>query len=335
MGAPTWDEWTVCLLKVPVGRAPGPGVFRQAALRLWQALRPDVRGPVAIKPNVVWDTAPDSGVITHPAFVGGLVDALLAGGLAPGEIVVAEGGGIEGDHDMAEFFRQGGYRAEMERRGVELRDLNEDGYVELTVPQARVLHRLRVARTIVGEGRTVLNVAKMKTHNLATVTLAVKNMQGMLTPITCRHLCTPWPRHEADDGSGLDLQVVDRVERFYDKLVDLTVALHPQWHIIEGIVGRDGTGFHRGKNIPLGLALAGTNPLAVDAVGACLMGFAPADVGHLRAAAARGLPGTDLASLRVLEVTGAGLCECPHWQRYRSERPFEVIRRDDLIHPTA
>ncbi len=331
--APIWQtDDTVCLLKTELSGLPGPEAFRPAALHLMRALRPPLGARVVIKPNVVWKMPADSGVVTHPAFVGGLVDALRERGLSADDIVVAEGGGIEGDHDMAEFFTLAGYADELGSRGLELRDLNDDGSVEMAVPGGRVLHTLHVARTIVGEERTVINVAKLKTHNFATVTLCVKNIQGMLSPIHHRHLCTRYPRYEGDDGVGVDLNLLDSPSRFFDKLVDLAQALHPDLHIIEGVVGRDGTGFQRGKNIPMGIALAGINPLAVDTVGAVLMGLDTQEVGPLRAALERGLPGTDPGQIRVLIVRNGRLAECRDWQRYRADPPFAVIRRDDIIY---
>ena len=82
---------------------------------------------MVIKPNVLLSYAPDSGIVTHPAFVGGMVEALLASGLSPKRSVVAEGGGIEeGEHDMATIFAANGYTAELAPRGIELRDLNRD-----------------------------------------------------------------------------------------------------------------------------------------------------------------------------------------------------------------
>ena len=116
------------------------------------------------------------------------------------------------------------------------------------------------------------------------------------------------------------------------ELVDLAQALHPDLHIIEGVVGRDGTGFQRGKNIPMGVALAGINPLAVDSVGATLMGLDPQEVGPLRAARERGLPGTDPNEIRVPIVRDGRLAECRDWQRYRADPPFLVIQRDDVIY---
>ncbi len=323
---------TVCLLKTYLDGTPGPEAFRSAALDLMRALHPPLRARVVIKPNVVWKMPGDSGVVTHPAFVCGLVDALRERGLSADDIVVAEGGGIEGDHDMAEIFAIAGYADEPGRRGVELRDLNEDSSAEMEVPGGRVLRTIHVARTIVGEERTVINIAKLKTHNFATVSLCVKNMQGMLSPIHHRHLCTRYPRYEGDDGVGVDPNLLDRPSRFFDKLVDLAQTLHPDLHIIEGVVGRDGTGFQRGKNIPMGIAIAGINPLAIDTAGAMLMGLDPQEVGFLRAAQERGLPSTDPKQIRMLIVRNGGLAECRDWQRYRAGPPFLVIQRDDVTY---
>lgn len=326
------EEKTVYLLhREPKNTSDSEG-FRAAGYALIAALRRPWRAPVVIKPNVLLSFGPDSGILTHPAFVGGMVNALLASGLSPKEIVVAEGGGTEeGEQDMAKIFAANGYTAELGPCGIELRDLNRDRYVVLDDPQRRVLRHLYASRTILEAG-TLLNVAKMKAHNFATITLSVKNMQGMLTPIQHRHLCTPYPRHEHDDGIGLDLRILDKSGRFYHKLVDLTTALHPDLHIIEGIIGRDGTGFNRGKNIPLGIALAGHDPFAVDYVGASLMGFDPQSVGFLRAAAARGLWTFAEDQVRVLEITEKGLQPCSDWLRYRSEPPFELIKRDDVLY---
>jgi uncharacterized protein (DUF362 family) len=325
------EERAVYLLHAAAKESPAPEVFRVAGRDVIAALRRPWRTPVVIKPNVILHFPADSGIVTHPAFVGGLVDGLMSCGLSATDIIVAEGGGTEDDHDMARIFATTGYIDELQPRGVELRDLNEDAHVVSIGSARRVLRTLHISRTIFEAG-TLLNVAKMKAHNFATVTLAVKDMQGMLTPIQHRHLCTPYPRYEGDDGEGLDLRVLDKSTRFYNKLVDLTTAIHPDLHIIEGIVGRDGTGFNRGKNIPLGIVLAGHNPLAVDHVGASLMGFRPEEVGFLRAAVARGLWAFDAEVVRVLEIKNGELSPCPDWLRYRAQPPFELIKRDDVTY---
>ena len=322
----------VYLLRQELHEIPPPEVFRQAGRATIGALKMAWRAPVVLKPNVVWKTAPDSGIVTHPAFMRGLVDGLFDQGLSPGDIVVAEGGGIEETYDMAEYYEINGYVDELGPTGVELRDLNQDDHVILTDMRRQVVKRFHVARTILEalQRGTLVNVPKMKTHNMATVTLCVKNMQGMLTPIRHRHLCTFYPRSSDDDGHGLDYFQVDKPTRFYHKLVDLHMALRPHLHIVEGMVGRDGTGFNRGKNIPMGLVLAGRDALATDYVGATLMGFQPKQVGCLRMAAERRL--FDLKAPPQVFLWERGWRACPDWLRYRAEPPFELLRREEIVY---
>jgi uncharacterized protein (DUF362 family) len=51
--------------------------------------------------------------------------------------------------------------------------------------------------------------------------------------------------------------------------------------VVDGVVGMVGNGPGRGSPIRAGLALAGTDALAVDLVGAELMGFDPRTIGYL------------------------------------------------------
>jgi hypothetical protein len=59
------------------------------------------------------------------------------------------------------------------------------------------------------------------------------------------------------------------------RLTDTAQVIRPALNIVEGIVGREGTGFQRGRNRTLGLAVAGVNPVAVDSLTSYLMGFDP------------------------------------------------------------
>ena len=79
------------------------------------------------------------------------------------------------------------------------------------------------------------------------------------------------------------------------RLADLAKVVQPQINVVEGIVGRDGTGFNRGTNYPLGLVVAGINMVAVDSVASYLMGFDPQELIYLRVAAEAGLGCNDLA----------------------------------------
>ncbi|MEM3019181.1 MAG: hypothetical protein QXO92_02895, partial [Candidatus Bathyarchaeia archaeon] len=52
--------------------------------------------------------------------------------------------------------------------------------------------------------------------------------------------------------------------------------------------------------ISMGIVIAGKDPVAVDAVGAALMGFDPLSIGHIRRAHERSLGVGDLTQIEVI-----------------------------------
>jgi uncharacterized protein (DUF362 family) len=69
--------------------------------------------------------------------------------------------------------------------------------------------------------------------------------------------------------------------------------------VIDGIIAGEG---HEtsGNPVEMNLVIAGTDPVAVDAVGAAVMGISPESVKHLRLAEESGLGTCDLKRIRVV-----------------------------------
>ena len=109
------------------------------------------------------------------------------------------------------------------------------------------------------------------------------------------------------------------------RLADLAQVAVPHLNVVEGVVGRDGTGFNRGANYPLGLVVAGVNMVAVDSVVSYLMGFDPQKLIYLRVAAEAGLGINDPAQLPVYTSEGDGLALCADLERWRADPPFRVF----------
>lgn len=107
------------------------------------------------------------------------------------------------------------------------------------------------------------------------------------------------------DTTGRRLSAADRaflgsVVALNQNLVALTRAVGPHLSVLDGFVAMHREGPRHGTPIRLGLALAGTDPVAVDAVGAAAMGFDPMRVGHLRLAHETGLGVADLERIEVV-----------------------------------
>lgn len=83
-------------------------------------------------------------------------------------------------------------------------------------------------------------------------------------------------------------------------LVALTGRVGPHVAAIDGFVGMHREGPKHGAAIPLGVAIAGTDPVAVDAVAAAVMGFDPRRLPYLTLAEAAGLGVADLGAIRVV-----------------------------------
>ena len=87
--------------------------------------------------------------------------------------------------------------------------------------------------------------------------------------------------------------------RLSQRIADLASVLKPSVSVVDGIVAGEG---HEtsGNPVEMNLVLAGTDPVAVDAVGATVMGIPPSDVKHLVFAEKKGLGTCNLENITVL-----------------------------------
>jgi uncharacterized protein (DUF362 family) len=111
---------------------------------------------------------------------------------------------------------------------------------------------------------------------LTTVTLGIKNMMGALASKGSMH-------------NG----------RLNENIVDLASILKPSLTVIDGIVAGEG---HEtsGNPVEMNLVIAGTDPVAVDAVGAAVMGIPPTEVKHLVLAEKKGLGTCRLENIEII-----------------------------------
>ncbi|MFQ6115171.1 MAG: DUF362 domain-containing protein, partial [bacterium] len=252
--------------------------------------------------------------VTHPAFIAGIIDYFKDSGLEADRIVIAEKGG---------GFEESGFTAIAAKREVKIIDLDKDEIATIPLPQGRIFKEIGVAKSV--KDGYLINVPKMKTHNLAITTLAMKNLQGVVTSKQ-RGFCGVEPWYRGREGelrpSGLTLHE----EVFSNKICDLNLALRPNLNVIEGVVGREGTGFHRGTNIPTKFAVAGVDAVTVDAFTSYLMGFKPEEIGYLKIAAERGLGQIDISQMTVYEIREGTLSLCDDVESLVHKPPFKVIR---------
>lgn len=93
------------------------------------------------------------------------------------------------------------------------------------------------------------------------------------------------------------LRSVDAMNR---NLVALARRAGPQISVVDGFQAMHREGPRHGTPYPLRTVIAGTDPVAVDAVSAAIMGFDPRQVGYIQHAEAAGLGVADLDRINVL-----------------------------------
>jgi len=290
-----------------------------------------LKGDVLIKPNFLSSTRHLAS--TQAEAVEPVLD--LLSGYTGGEIVIGEGG----SRSTSEAFDRFGYRDLELRYGVNLRDLNRDGYMKSfeLVTETGGIHAIRYSDTA-AEAGTIISVAVAKTHDTATVTLSLKNMMGCLKRVerprmhgiqlgsTAENAIDMlWKAIERHDNvikliSGIVFFVVhaarsversisrgeqpglfNQVKAMSENLARLATVLKPAVSVIDAFDAMEGNGPGGGKPVPMRCAVAGTDAIACDAVMAYMMGFDPMRIGYLALAHERGL---GVADISQIEVTG-------------------------------
>ena len=326
------DIDVVYVHKLEVQGNPTSEDVARSAYEVLEAVGPPLKTRVVIKPNITIPAHRNSGIVTHPDFVAGMIDYFREMGVSAKNIMVAEGGGSNrSPHSMEEHFGQSGYTDMTRSRGVRLVNINQDENVPVHLPQAEILKDIGIAKTVKDDDTCFINVPKYKTHNLAVTTLSMKNLMGTIVPYAERHLCNVSGEYASRAQEITPYGITLREERLCRKLCDLALASKPHLNVVEGIVGRDGTAFRHGKNIQTNLVIAGENVASVDAVGSYLMGFEPAGICYLKIAAERGLGDIDVEKMKIYEIRDGQSVPCSHLARFMSEIPFEVLKSDKEV----
>jgi uncharacterized protein (DUF362 family) len=248
----------------------------ETTVKALELIEPDVltalsgEKPILIKPNYLNAKHPSTGVTTDSRVIEGVVKFLKMRKIE--NVVIGEGSGFA---DTFEAFHVAAVDKVAERWNVKLVDLNKDEFVEVQPPNPLSLKKVKVAKTALES--TIISVAKLKPHRIATVTLSLKNMMGALASKGTMH-------------RGVSLS---------ENIADLASVLKPSVAVIDGIVAGEGHE-NSGCVVEMNLVIAGTDPVAVDAVGAAVMCVEPSEVKHLALAEKKGLGTCDLRNIAVL-----------------------------------
>lgn len=254
----------------------------KTTIKILERAKPNIENKVLIKPNLTLPASPDSNICTSLRVIEGIIQYLRNIGIK--DVIVGEGAG--GAKDMSKIFKITGYKELSERLNVPLINLNQDKTIELEVNDSYFLDKIKVSKTVFG--RYVINVPKMKTHRLAIVSLALKNMMGVILPYNKKSILHP-KYNEINEKIKLgerDKYIKEEFEMikedFFKRLVDFYSVLRsvckPNLNIIDGIIGKQGDGLTHGRNIRTNYILLSDDIIAIDYVASYLIGLNLSDL---------------------------------------------------------
>jgi len=168
-----------------------------------------------------------------------------------------------------------------EYQGVELKDLNDDDTIQIDTltgvsPQmSRNDSRkaVKVSKTAL-ESDFKISIANLKTHDTVDVTLALKNW--VVGTLVVKPKITANGKHWSRD-----MMHQDDPEFTHDMIKALYAQNKPNLAVIDGYIGMEGQGPGHGDPVEMKVALAGSDPIAVDRIACKLMGFDPDQIKYL------------------------------------------------------
>ncbi len=194
------------------------------------------------------------------------------------------------------LFQKTGFLDLARKYHIELFNLNRSRAVEVKVKNPLALETLRIAREVY-EADKIINLPNMKVHYAAGITLALKNLKGLLVGEEKKHC------HEV----GLEKAIVD---------INNTIPTH--LHVVDAISCMERMGPRGGDLVELGLIMAGGSAAEVDYVGTRIMGYQLSEVKHLERYIA-----VNQVDLSRVEVVGRKIEEVQY--------PFKKVKLENII----
>ncbi|MBU8871222.1 MAG: DUF362 domain-containing protein [Gemmatimonadales bacterium] len=230
---------------------------------------------VWVKPNIGWNRRPELAANTNPDVVAAVVRMCRDAGAKTVKV------GDHPCHPARQAYRNSGIAKAVEEAGGKMVYLDKKRFKEMTI-DGQHLKKWPLYVEII-EADLVINVPILKHHGLSKASMAMKNYMGII-----------------GGNRGSWHQNLDAC------LADITQFMKPRISLLDAVRVLTDHGPQGGDPADVdvrGIVAASTDIVALDALGAELLGHDSQAIGNIGVAAARGLGTPDYRSLDPVEKT--------------------------------
>lgn len=199
---------------------------------------------IVLKPNLLTKADPEKACTTHPAVFEAAGRLLQEAGFSDLCYGDSPGPSRLAPEKIAE---ECGLKEPADRLGIPFGDF-EHG-TEVRFPEGRAETRFVLCNEI-ARADGVVNICKMKTHQLERITGAVKNTFGCVYGF----------------NKGASHARFATAETFARMIADLNNLVKPVLHIMDGVTAMEGNGPGSGTPTPMNVILVSKDPVALDTV---------------------------------------------------------------------
>lgn len=235
---------------------------------------------VLLKPNLLIPLPPEKVATTHPLFVKAVIEFFQDSGC---EVWVGDSSGRPSQGITEKAFKISGIEKIVDETGSIFRNFQNERFVTKKIPDFHELEKAHFAKAIF-EADLIVNLPKLKTHGQTFYTGAIKNCFG------CIH-----PAERVDVHKHFN-----NILSFSKSLVDIYSVVKPQLNIMDAIIGMEGDGGPvNGDPKKIGLVMASTDAVALDAVSSTVVGYTPQGIPTIRNAGERSLGVDDIKKIKI------------------------------------
>ena len=230
---------------------------------------------VLLKPNFLKESSPRKCIVTHPAVIEAVAEAVLEAGATP----------IIGDSpafgSVAKVAKRIGLDKFAEKHGIDIIELDKPRKVSINCGGKDF------SLTVSGRALDVdaiINLPKLKVHVQVLFTAGVKNLYGCVS---------------GKQKAWRHLKSKNDLEWYADMLIANYQLVKPVFTIVDAVTAMEEKGPTGGKPKDVSLLVGGIDVIAVDRVVTELLSVRPEDVPILRAAKRLGIGEQDLSKIEI------------------------------------